>query len=586
VTKRRRLYRQLSVIGASVLLLAACSSDDDDENPLPDRALACEALVEVTAEASTITSATPVTSPIMIGGSAVEAPFCRVVGVARPSSDSEINFEVWLPPKSAWTGRMKLNGTGGFAGGTPYPRLAQDIGDGFVTAGSDMGHVGGESPDWTLGHPEKVKDWGLRAHYYVASAAKALSSAHYSEPVEHAYFEGCSNGGRQAMLMAQRYPELFDGIVAGAPSMFYPDTLMSLLWMGRLHIPALGQAPILPEDKLALISARVHASCDAVDGLRDGQITNPRRCSFDPAVLQCTGSEGTDCLSAEQVATVREIYRGPHTASGGQRWVGPVPGSETQWNPNFTDNGGYGVFVGHTVFSQTSPPFDWRSLNFEDDYDLVKEALTPITAAPSPDLTAFRERGGKLIQYHGWSDAIVVPGTSPNYFNAVAQFEALKSLPQASFDERIENLQPGDLASTTLQLAPAVQEYFRLFMMPEVGHCGGGTGPDAIGGGAPQPPAEYRDPEHHVVNALMRWVEEGAPPDSIIATKFENGTLLRERPLCPYPQEAVYDGSGDVNSVSSFSCGVPSAGNLVVENQDVLQVQNALRQRAVLGPIR
>src|SRR5437660_4714712 len=239
-------------------------------------ALDCASLTTVTPDASTITSAALVTPPATIGGAAVTVPLCRVQGVARPSFDSEIKFEVWLPPTAAdWTGRMKVNGTGGYAGATPYARLAQDIGDGFVTAGSNMGHDGGESAAWTLNHPEKVKDWGLRAHYFVATAAKTLSQAFYDKPVAHSYFEGCSNGGRQAMMMAQDYPDLFDGIVSGAPSQWYPDLLMWLLWTGKTLTPTAGGPPSISTVKRAAITQRALEACDANDGLVDGQITNP-----------------------------------------------------------------------------------------------------------------------------------------------------------------------------------------------------------------------------------------------------------------------------------------------------------------------
>src|SRR5256714_8229867 len=244
-------------------------------------ALKCADLTTVTPEASTITSAAIVTPPATIGGAAVTVPLCRVQGVARPSFDSEIKFEVWLPPTADdWAGRMKGNGTGGYAGATPYARLAQDITDGFVTAGSNMGHDGGESATWTLGHPEKVKDWGLRAHFYVATAAKTLANAFYGQPVSHAYFEGCSNGGRQALMMAQHYPTLFDGIAAGAPSNWYPDLLMWLLWSGVHQTPVLGQPAVVSPAERTAITQRVLQTCDAIDGLTDGQITNPRACGF------------------------------------------------------------------------------------------------------------------------------------------------------------------------------------------------------------------------------------------------------------------------------------------------------------------
>src|SRR5882672_2476020 len=232
-------------------------------------ALSCAQLSSVTPEASTITSAA-LAGPGSVAGVTTTVQFCRVQGTARPSQDSEIKFEVWLPAAAAWSGRFKQNGTGGYAGGTPYARLAQDIGGGFVTAGSNMGHDGGENAAWTLGHPEKVKDWGLRAHYYVATAAKVLAQAFYDKPVVHSYFEGCSNGGRQAMMMAQNYPQLFDGIAAGAPSMFFPDILFWLLWTGKNLTPVLGQPPALSATKAGEITKRVLAKCDAIDGLVDG----------------------------------------------------------------------------------------------------------------------------------------------------------------------------------------------------------------------------------------------------------------------------------------------------------------------------
>jgi feruloyl esterase len=241
----------------------------------------CSSLLSVVSEDATMTAADSITPPATISGVAVTVPLCRVQGTARPSADSEIKFEVWLPATAgAWTGRMKVNGTGGYAGGTPYARLGQDVGDGFVTAGSNMGHDGGEAASWTLGHPEKVKDWGLRAHYYVATAAKTLASAFYGEPVAHSYFEGCSNGGRQALMMAQNYPALFDGIVAGAPSNWYPDLLMWLLWSGVHQTPVLGQPAVVSTAKRQAITQRALQACDSLDGLADNQITNPRACQF------------------------------------------------------------------------------------------------------------------------------------------------------------------------------------------------------------------------------------------------------------------------------------------------------------------
>lgn len=547
----------------------------------------CAGLVGVTTADATMSAATSILTPGVVAGVAVSVPFCRVQGVARPSSDSEIKFEVWLPPTGGdWSGRLKVNGTGGYAGAIPYPRLAQDVGDGFVSAGSNMGHDGGESASWTLGRPEKVKDWGLRAHYSVATAAKALSQALYGSPVRHSYFEGCSNGGRQALMMAQNYPQLFDGIVAGAPSNFYPDLLMWLLWTGKQLTPS---APFGPPSvstaKRQAVTNRVMQACDAADGLVDGQITNPRACSFD---IDTMGPAGDGTLTAGEVAVFKAMYAGTTSESGVQRYTGARLGSEADWSPLFADNGGYGPFIGHYVYSLNTPPFDWRrDINFSDVYDFVKASLTPITAAPSPDLRAFTGRGGKIIQYHGWNDSVVPPDGSIGYFHALAAFEHLQKLPQAVADKQIENLKPQVLAAHGQAFGDRVRQYHRLFMLPAVGHCGGSTGPSAIGGGAPEPPKAYRNADTHAVSAVIKWVEQGVAPEKIVASRFDaSGALLRQRPVCPYPAVAVYSGAGSVDDAANFSCQTPVLKDRYVDDGDLLHAKNALRQRALLLPNR
>jgi feruloyl esterase len=546
----------------------------------------CASLTAVTTVDSTITAAAIVTPPATIGGVAVPVPMCRVQGVARPSSDSEIKFEVWLPPTANdWTGRrMKVNGTGGYAGSIPYARLAQDVSDGLVTAGSNMGHDGGESAAWTLNRPEKVKDWGLRAHFSVATAAKALSNAFYDNPVKYSYFEGCSNGGRQALMMAQNYPELFDGIVAGAPSNFYPDLLMWLLWTGKTLTPTFGGPPSVSTAQRQAVTARVLATCDAADGLVDGQITDPRKCRFD---IDSMGPSGDGTLTADEVAVFKAMYAGTTSSTGVQRYTGARLGSEADWSPLFADNGGYGRFIGHFVYSVTSPPFDWRvDLNFDGDYDVVKQALTPSTAAPSPDLRAFVKRGGKVIQYHGWNDSVVTPDGSIGYFYALAEFERLQNLPKAVIDRQIEQLTPEMLAAHGEAFGPKVRQYHRLFMLPAVGHCGGSTGPNSFGGGTPEPPAAFRNAETHVVSAVMRWVEMGVAPEQIYVSRFAAGNLVRQRPVCPYPAQAAYNGFGNVDDASSFTCQTPVLRERNVGAGDLLHVQNALRQRDVRLPNR
>jgi feruloyl esterase len=547
----------------------------------------CSDLAAVTTADATMTSAT-VAGPGTVAGVPVAVQFCRVQGTARPSSDSEIKFDVWLPlTTEAWTGRMKVNGTGGYAGATPFARLAQDIGDGFVTAGSNMGHDGGESASWTLNRPEKVKDWGLRAHFSVATAAKALAKAFYATPVKYSYFEGCSNGGRQALLVAQNYPELFDGIVAGAPSNFYPDLLMWLLWTGKALTPTVSFGPpSVPDAKRLLVTQRVLQACDAIDGTVDGQITNPRRCNFD---IDSMGPGGDGTLTASEVAVFKAMYAGTtNERTGEQRYTGARAGSEADWIPFFADAGRYGPFIAHYVYSMPDPLPDWRTfINFSTVYDETKAKLTPITAAPSPDLRAFTRRGGKIIQTHGWNDSVVPPDGSIGYYHALTQFERLQNLPKAVADRQIENLTPQMVAAHSQAFGPKVREYHRLFMMPAVGHCGGSTGPSAIGGGMTEPPKAFRNADTHAVSAVIRWVEEGVAPEKIVASRFDaSGNLVRQRPLCPYPAEPVWDGVGSIDAAASFSCQTPVLKDRPVEAGDMLHLRNALRQRELLLPNR
>jgi feruloyl esterase len=550
-------------------------------------ALTCAELAGVTSEASTMTAATAVAPGTVVGGQTVTVPMCRVQGTARPSSDSEIKFEVWLPQAGAWNGRFKQNGTGGYAGATPYNRLNQDVADGMVTAGSNMGHDGGENPSWTLGHPEKVKDWGLRAHYYVATAAKALAAQHYGEGVRYSYFEGCSNGGRQAMMMAQNYPQLFDGIVSGAPSMFYPDLLMWLLWTGHAQIPTVAFGPpLVPDSKRAAVTARVMAQCDAVDGLADNQITNPSMCQFDIEALgPAPGGDGT--LTAAELDVFRKMYAGTTSESGQQRYAGAVVGSEADWVPLFADNGGYGPFIGHAVYSVLGFNFRTTPNLYSTVYDQAKAALSPVTAAPSPNIDEFVARGGKLVHTHGLNDPVVTPGGSTAYFYALTQWERLRNLPPKALDMQVEKLTPQVVAATAQAFGKQVSQYHRLFLLPNVAHCGGGTGPSSIGGGYPEPPVAYRNADTHAVSAVMKWVEQGVAPEKIVATRFgAGGVVVRQRPVCPFPEQAVYDGSGDINAASSFSCEAPKLQDREVSSGEMVLLKNALRYRDLKVPNR
>ncbi len=484
--------------------------------------------------------------------------------------------------------------------------LAQDIGDGFVAAGSNMGHDGRSVDGWSL-NAEKVKDWGLRSHYSVTVAAKALANAFYGEPVQHAYFEGCSNGGRQALLVAQNYPDLFDGIVAGAPSNFYPDLLMWLQWTGKAltvapAIPATATQPAVPAvlnisaAKRQLVTDRVLAACDAADGVADRVITNPRACSFD---IETMGPAGDGTLTAGEVDVVKKMYFGTTTPSGERRYTGARLGSESAWDPAFADNGQYGNFIYRAVYGNTAN-YDWRAdpTHFSTVYDDTVRVLTPVTAAPSPDLSAFRARGGKLIQYHGWNDSVVPPDGSIGYFHALTQFERLRGTADHAFDRQVARLTRGALARTSIEYGDRVREFHRLFMLPGMSHCAaatGSTGPNRFGGGTIEPPAALRNADSHVVSSMIRWVEQGVAPQSIVISEVNAGVVTRQRPVCPFPQQAVYKGTGSTDSAGSFECKAPKGGvksdrygthGLYVEEGDLLHARRALEQRKLLLPNR
>jgi feruloyl esterase len=304
------------------------------------------------------------------------------------------------------------------------------------------------------------------------------------------------------------------------------------------------------------------------------------------------GPSGDGTLTGNEVEVVKRMYGGTHRQwndlDSEQRYTGAKHGSEADWSPLFADNGGYGPFIGHYVYSELTPPYDWRrDINWDDVYDHAKAVLSPITAAPSPDIRRFTSRGGKLIQMHGWNDSVVPPEGSIDYFFALTQWEKLRKLPSREIDKRVAKLKPEDVAETANEFASKVRQYHRLFMLPATGHCGGSTGPNSVGGGMPEPPQAYRDAEHHVVSAVIKWVEQGVAPEQIVATKFDSaGNLTRSRPVCAYPDEPVYDGAGDINDAASFSCHKKELHEHAVTRSDLVNIRNSLTQRNLMLPNR
>jgi feruloyl esterase len=360
--------------------------------------------------------------------------------------------------------------------------------------------------------------------------AKQLVKAYYGRDAKKSYFTGCSTGGEQALMEAQRFPDDYDGIVGGAPAHNRTGVHVSILW--NFAVPQRSAASYLPPAKISLLSEAVVRFCDALDGVKDGLITDPRVCSFDPASLQCKAGDGEKCLTAEQVTTVKALYAGPtNSKSGKQLYPGLQMGSEFGWTqlgpaPNPGVRAPYSP-VFEWVFEEK---WNWRAFDFDQDVDRLNDRLAETLNATNPDLDAFRSHGHKLLLYHGWGDSLVAPGETINYFEAVRTRDA--------------ELHPH---RDSVAAGESIDASVRLFMVPGMGHCGGGPG------------AASFDP----LSAMVKWVEDGTAPDALIATKSRSvptaGSIIQQRLLCPYPQVARYTGAGNTDDASTYACAIPNS---------------------------
>ena len=528
------------------LLLAAGAIHMSAQGPSPrsrdsvSSPTACAGLTRITLENSTtITSATLVTT-----GSVAVSPtqtlanlpsFCRVRGVSKPSSDSNINFEVWLPQSENWNGKFLSSGEGGFAGTLNYTRNGLDGGldelvrRGYATASTDTGHVSSDTW-WAVGHPERALDYLYRSKHVVTVASKSIIAAFYGRPPNHSYFSSCSNGGRQGLLEAQRYPDDFDGFVIGAPWNFQSHSNAGFVWNTR----ALSEpGAAIPAEKLPAINRAVLNACDANDGLADGVIADPPRCRFNPATLACKGTETNECLTEPQLAALQKIYQGPkNPRTGDAIFPGFAMGGETGWNGLVSNRAATGLPNGYFAnLVYEDPKWGFRSFNFDSDLVKADEKIGKLGNAVSTDYSAATRRGVKIIQYHGWNDQTLQPAYSPEYYDQVVKSN-------------------GGLAAT--------QNFYRLYMVPGMTHCYGGPGATSFGAVGQQIPP-VRDAAHDIQTALENWVERGAPPAQLIATKFtddkaETRSVKLTRPLCLYPTVPRYKGTGNPNDAANFAC--------------------------------
>ena len=497
----------------------------------------CESLAELKLPDASITSAQEVAAGAFVAPpnqtgqpmSAKDLPaFCRVMLTLKPAKDSDIKVEVWLPLEG-WNGKYRGQGNGGFAGSIIYPGMGFAISEGYATASTDTGHAGSPiDASWGLNHPDKIVDFGWRAIHEMTIKAKAVIQAFYGKPAKWSYFAACSNGGRQGLMEAQRFPEDYDGIIAGAPANYWTDVFSAFIW----NIQAMQATPgsYIPAKKVPAIGAAVNAACDASDGVKDGVINDPRECHFDPKVLLCKEGDSDSCLTAPQVAALKKIYDGPVDSHGKPMFPGFLPGGEQGgggWATWITQSPGKDL---QTAFASgffnnmitAKQPVDLKTITPEAAVKLAKEQQGKTFDATDPNMKPFMERGGKLIVYHGWSDAALPPLGATQYFNSVG--DRLGLVERASF--------------------------MRLFMVPGMQHCGGGPGANSFGQFTPA-----GDADHDLYKALEKWVEDGPAPDRLIATKSgEDKSIKMTRPLCSYPRIAHYKGTGDINDAANFEC--------------------------------
>ncbi len=502
----------LGVVGLATLCLFSASAAK------AATASDCANLVNLGVENTTITSATLIPA----GGGLPE--YCRV----RGHVDTEIGFEIRLPTN--WNGKFYFQGVGALAGTIPPPGnrgLAlppeQGLVRGYAVATTDTGHQGNLfDGSWALNNTERQVNYGHRAVHVVTVAAKEVVHAFYGRAPRLSYFEGCSNGGRQGLMEAQRYPTDFNGIIAGAPVLDFTGRTMGSNWNAQ----ALKLAPI-PVSKVAIIARAVLEECDAKDGLRDGLISDPRRCRFKPRRLQCPAGDGPDCLTREQVRTLRMIYAGPVNSEEERIYPGSPQGHEDGadgW-PRWLTGNGMAPPLQFTLQDQVlrffifGPSFDTLTFNFDTDPPRLAPAGEFLNAT-DPDLSAFRANGGKLIMWHGWADPALTPFRSVQYFLETA--DDLGRDIDAHGNDKDED----------------ISQFFRLFMAPGVHHCVGGPGPNAF----------------DMLTPLENWVEDGIAPDRIIASHMTGNMVDRTRPLCPYPQEARYIGRGSIDDAANFVC--------------------------------
>ena len=524
-----------TLLTLSALLSLSLNSGSATAQSNSSLASACQQLINLSLEDTSISLAEVVTANSFTAPGAertMDLPaFCRVVGMTTPA----INFEVWLPLQG-WNGKYQGVGNGGMAGTISYRAMAAALRRDYATASTDTGHKAGSvsfDASWALGRPDLIEDFGHRSLHLTTVNGKAVTEALYAQPPNYSYYMGCSKGGQQGLMEAQRYPDDFDGLIAGDPAndwtRFYAG---SHLWYSLAMLE--DTESHIPPAKLQTLGDGVNAACDVIDGIEDGILNNPLDCNFAPASLTCpVGVDNNSCLTPKQVTAVEKIWSGVKNSAGELIYPGLVPGGEAargSWSSWVTGRGpfesthwrGGEGFFRWFVFEDEN--WDFRTFDFDKDLEFALAKVGPALDSNDPDLRTLRDQGSKLIVYHGWSDPDISPVASINYFEEVVEL--------IGDDTRAINYAAA-LEST--------QDFYRLFMVPGMAHCRGGPGPDTF----------------DALTALEDWVERGVAPEQITASKLVDGEVVRSRPVCVYPELASYNGSGSTDDAVNFSCAAP-----------------------------
>ena len=490
----------------------------------PQAASSCDSLTSLRLPNAAVTSATEVaagafTPPTAPGRGVAPAiaqtmaalpPFCRVAITSTPTADSDIKIEVWLPARS-WNGKFQAVGNGGWAGTISYPAMAAAMARAYATVSTDTGHTT-PGASFAVGHPEKLVDYAHRSLHEMAINAKVVVEAYYGTPATAAVWNGCSTGGNQGLTLASMYPHDFDAIIAGAS----PDPRARLHSVRLLAHRIVHRTPgsDIPPEKFPVIHSAVMDACDVIDGVKDGVLENPAACRFDPQALACQGADGPSCLTPEQVVTARALVsdvKDPHT---GRVLYPPLlqPGSELNWATLAGPQPFGNAAEAYKFLVANNPSWDPTHFNPESDVELTDKKAAVLNTT-TPNLKPFFARGGKLLMFHGWNDQQVPAMSSVTYYTRVL-----------------------DAAGHN-----AAGKSVQLYMVPGMNHCQGGVGTDTF----------------DKVAAMEEWMAQGTAPVQILASHATGGNVDRTRPLCRYPQVAVYKGSGSTDDAANFTCRNP-----------------------------